>query len=308
MSNELGKDSRPIINGLEPGIPVPEAQKKKYQESLEKSPILVEKVLEFLYTGDYTFERRETKSVDRQTDDQEMPELDLEPLGDTIDFIPEERLVDEPVKAIEDASNETDAPATETEAIDKTPATKENVEDELVDGSPIEESPSPMDEAPGQDPIEQGDAGELAVNILTDCHSSYFHMRMYGEGGYFKISDLRTKAKANFCASFMNCPEGESFAKIIEKIYSTQGNYWRLKTPAIDMIMDSLPNLWKETTPVIDKKLLNSVPDFGYDLWQATVKKYAAPASTPSSVASEEDIHVSEHPWRRSLRNLLILV
>ncbi|KAJ5164757.1 uncharacterized protein N7500_006587 [Penicillium coprophilum] len=272
-------------------------QNKKTNDEIylkEKEPILVEKMLEFLYTGDYTFERSKTKLVDTQTNGKEVTAIDPESPGDPTILIPEEPLVDEPTEAIACFSNETDGSLTETEATYKSPTAEEKLAEELVDEILMEESQAPIDKVHGQDLCEKGDAVELLVNRLTDCHPSYFHVLMYGEAIFFNISELRIKAKANFRASFMDCPERASFAKTIEKIYSTEGSYWRLKTSAIDMITDSLPKLWEAETPVIDKNLVNSVPDFGYDLWHATMNKYAAPADTPSSVALAEDDHFSK--------------
>ncbi|OQE40117.1 hypothetical protein PENCOP_c006G05842 [Penicillium coprophilum] len=271
-------------------------QNKKANDEIhlkEKESILVEKMLEFLYTGDYSFERSKTKPVDTQTNGKEVTAIDPESPGDSTHFIPEEPLVDEPTEAIACFSNETDGSLTETEANYQSPTTEQKLTEELVDEILTEESQAPIDEAPGKSSYEKGDAMELLVNRLTDCHPSYFHMLMYGEAIYFNISELRIKAKANFCASFMDSPERVSFARIIEKIYSTEGSYWRLKTPAIDMIMGSLPKLWEAETPVIDKNLINSIPDFGYDLWYSTMNKYA-PADIPSPVASAEDIHFSK--------------
>lgn len=89
---------------------------------------------------------------------------------------------------------------------------------------------------------------------------------MYGEADYFMISDLKSKAEVHVRASFMNCPDRQSFAETIQEIYSTRGNYQELRRLAIQMIVDNLSSFRTGLTPVIDPELMKSVPDFTYDL------------------------------------------
>jgi hypothetical protein len=151
----------------------------------------------------------------------------------------------------------------------------------LVEGSAVENKPAPSDEMPAEEPFEQGVELEPIVDILANCHPCYFHVRMYGEADYFMISDLKTKAKAHFLASFMDHPKRTTFADTIEELYSTQADYLQLRQLAIEMIVDNLPNLRKGLFPVIDTRLMKAVPDFTFDLCQATLDKYVVvPATT----------------------------
>ena len=129
-------------------------------------------------------------------------------------------------------------------------------------------------------PSEQRDNVELVADILAGCHPCYFHVRMYGVADYFMIDDLKSKAEAYFRASFMDCPERESFAGMIQELYSTQANYEELRQLAIQLIVDNLSNLRIGRTPVIDAELMKSVPHFTYDLCQATLDHYVPRMTT----------------------------
>ncbi|KAI2687588.1 hypothetical protein CBS147326_6534 [Penicillium roqueforti] len=185
----------------------------------EQDPILIEKMLEFLYTGNYTFRSR-------------------------------------------------------------TPKSPETVDGEAHADEPMIESPLPTElamneSAPNDETLsEQRDTVELVADTLAECHPCYFHVRMYGVADYFMIGDLKSKAEGHFRASFMDCLERDSFAEMIQELYSTQANYQKLRQLAIQMIVANLPRLRTGRTPVIDAELMKSVPDFTYDLCQATLDNY----------------------------------
>jgi hypothetical protein len=71
----------------------------------------------------------------------------------------------------------------------------------------------------------------------------------------------------------------ESFAETIEELYSTRANYQELRQVAIEMIVGNLPNLRNGDTSVITSELMKSIPDFTYDLFQATLDKYVRESS-----------------------------
>ncbi|KGO75168.1 Uncharacterized protein PITC_057890 [Penicillium italicum] len=225
----------------------------------ERSPILIEKVLEFLYTGDYTLKRLATTPVHPGTEGAERQEINTRvENGPVLDSSSEE-------------SESTEGP---------------------VDGSAVENKPAPIDENPAEELFEQGVELEPIVDKLADCHPCYFHVRMYGEADYFMISDLKTKAKAQFLASFMDNPKRATFADTIEELYSTHADYQQLRQLAIEVIVDNLPNLRKGLFPVIDSRLMKAVPDFTLDLCQATLDKYVGvPPTTLFSVGPEFKVH-----------------
>ncbi|KAI9923370.1 hypothetical protein ASPWEDRAFT_55550 [Aspergillus wentii DTO 134E9] len=217
----------------------------------EKSPVLIEKMLEFLYTGNYTLGCRTTKVVNPQTDYDEGPRNDTENAG--------KPLIDCP-----SGKRTIDGHAAEMTA------------DGFFDGSSMNEKQAPVHEPLEEGPIEKGNIVGPAVDILADCHPCYFHVRMYGEADYFMISDLKGKAKEKFLSSFLNCSEKESFSETIAELYSTRANYRELRKLAVEVIVDNLPLLRKGFTPVIDSKLMKSVPDFAIDLCIPAMDKYVS--------------------------------
>ncbi|GKZ97221.1 hypothetical protein AnigIFM59636_011974, partial [Aspergillus niger] len=128
-------------------------------------------------------------------------------------------------------------------------AAVENTADGFVDGLPMNERLAPNNESLEKGSTEKGDIVEPAVGILADCHPCYFHVRMYGEADYFKINDLKIKAKGKFLASLMKRSEKELFSEIVAELYSTRANYGRLRKLALKVIVDNLPSLRKGFAP-----------------------------------------------------------
>ncbi|KAF4769393.1 hypothetical protein HAV15_008746 [Penicillium sp. str.  len=246
----------------------------------ERSPILIEKVLEFLYTGDYTLKRLATTPVHPGTEGAERQEINTRvENGPVLDSSSEESGMHNHTTEMTELFNEAAVTATEST-------------EGPVDGSAVENKPVPIEENPAEELFEQGVELEPIVDKLADCHPCYFHVRMYGEADYFMISDLKTKAKAQFLASFMDNPKRATFADTIEELYSTHADYQQLRQLAIEVIVDNLPNLRKGLFPVIDSRLMKAVPDFTLDLCQATLDKYVGvPPTTLFSVGPEFKVH-----------------
>ncbi|KAJ6019785.1 hypothetical protein N7499_003118 [Penicillium canescens] len=265
--------------------PPPEAQDREDQETIlgliaidddlqetehpirltEKDPILIEKMLEFLYTGNYTAPSPTKTSEITQADGGDVPVMDRWPA--------------------EEPSYET---------LENTPET-------LVPGLQTNENPASIDEFHPEYASKEGDKGGLTepiVDSLADCHPCYFHVRMYGEADYFMIDDLRSKAGMHFCASFMSSPERESFADTAEELHSIRANYQELRQLAIEMLVANLPNLRNGPTPVITSELMESIPNLTYDLFQATLDKYVR---EPSDMEGNPSYMESDY-WSRSKR------
>jgi hypothetical protein len=184
----------------------------------DKDPILIKKILEFLYTGNYTAPYPTQTSKITQTDSEDVPEIDIQ-------------FAEEPSRESQPENNTTDK-----------------------------------------------------VNSLIDYHPFYFYIRIYSKADYFIINDLKSKAEAYFYASFMTSPERESFAQIIEELYSTRANYQKLRQLAIETIVANLPSLRNGPAPVVTSELIKSIPDFTYDLLQATLDKYMREPSNVDGV------------------------
>ena len=212
-------------------------------------------MLEFLYTGNYTFRRGMSAEI---TGDEER-RSDGEPTTEVGANRPsEEHASPYP----EPAGDEVAVPAPQS-------STKGLTHRSSMDGNI-----SVISDHSEQSLIEQRHAVGSTSDELAAYHPCYLHMRMYGEADYFMIQDLKIKAKARFATALMEFPDRESFAEMIKELYSSRANYVELRKLAIKMIVDHLPDLQKGFTPVIDSNLLKSFPDFACDLCLPTIDKY----------------------------------
>lgn len=233
-------------------------KENKHPVSLDdKDPMLIEKLLEYLYTGSYDPPLAAPNSGIPQIDDN-VPEMYGQAEGESSQILQIDKAVtDEPEEHIEVPANET------------VTATVENL-------------PEKLNPANGYAPTyvtEKGVEGhkpEPVIDASVNCHPCYFHLRMYGEADYFMIEDLKSKAERNFCESFINSAETLPFAEIMEEVYSTRANYLGPRQLAIEMIVDNLPLFRNTFTP----ELMKSIPDFTYDLFQATLDKYVDGSSS----------------------------
>lgn len=158
------------------------------------------------------------------------------------------------------------------------------------------------------------DIGKPDVDTWPNCHSCYFHVRMYGEGDYFMISDLKRKAKEKFLASLINCSEKKCFSETITELYSTHAKYELLRKLAIEVIVNNLSSFRKGFAPVIDSKLMESVPDFAIDLCLPAIDKYVSepPSMKPNPFLTGFEYNGVDYRlypnqtalvWRKQLEN-----
>lgn len=223
-------------------------------------------MLEFLYTGNYSLPDPKNTSRIPMGGDRNIPEMDTHPTGEPSRKPQSGNIVIDKLAVYWNEQHN----QTVTEPPENTP-------ESLIYAPHMKEKQDSIGESSGKYAIKEEAKGaitERVVDSLIDCHPCYFHVRMYGEADYFMISDLKSKAEVHFCASFMASPERESFAETIEELYSTRANYQELKQLAIGMIVDNLPTLRKGLRPVITSELMKSIPEFTYDLFQATLDKY----------------------------------
>ncbi|KAJ5563088.1 hypothetical protein N7535_002468 [Penicillium sp. DV-2018c] len=182
----------------------------------DKDPVLIEKVLQFLYTGNYTTPSPTRSSDSKQAGDGDIPKKDARPTEES------ESLLKQPPDNEPNAEVEVPPlePFTETAT-----RTMENTPEALVSELQTNVDPTSTDGEEG----DKEDPTEPIELSLTDCHPSYFHARMYAEADYFMIDDLRRNARMRLCASLVNSPEKEAFADAIEEVYSTRANYQGLR-------------------------------------------------------------------------------
>ena len=224
-------------------------------------------MLEFLYTGDYTIGSHIPEGEDPQSDSDGAQGLTTERTEETAVHNTSEHALDELASETEGATNENIMPS------------PESTEPGIVDESPLLERPvlvdGPLEKVPG----DQRGSAESIVDPLAGCHPCYIHMRVFGEADYFVISDLKDRAKEQFCETLRDCYEKKFFVEIIEELYSNRANYQSLKEPAIAVVIDNLPGLWKGFAPAIDIELMKAVPDFAIDLCRATLDEYVVEPS-----------------------------
>lgn len=245
-------------------------------------------MLEFLYTGNYSAPWPTDTLEITQADPGYVLEMDKQPAEELSQELQTENdVIDEVEVHSDEHLNGTDT------------RSPENAPETLVHGPQTNGNSAPIDKILPKYTVDEGDNGDITgppVDSLLDCHPCYFHVRMYGEADYFMIDDLKSKAEVHFCASFMSSPERESFAETIEELYSTRANYQELRQVAIEMIVGNLPNLRNGHTSVITSELMKSIPDFTYDLFQATLDKYVR---EPSDV-ERNDSQVKFDYWSPS--------
>ncbi|CBF73627.1 hypothetical protein AN7973.2 [Aspergillus nidulans FGSC A4] len=205
-------------------------------------PVLLEKVLEFLYTGNYTVRRLIPEAQDPQLNSN--TECAKESLIMSISKV---HAPDQLASQVEEATNEISM------------RNSENIAQDPIGGS---------------NKSDQEDAVEPVINPAAEYHPCYFYMRVSGKADYFINSSLEDKAREQFRTSFTDCSERDLFAEVIKELYSEGANYQDLKTLAIDVVVNNLPSLQKGFSTAIDSQLLEAVPNCAIDLCLAIIDKY----------------------------------
>jgi hypothetical protein len=232
-------------------------------------------MLEYLYTADYSPPLPAPDTILTQTDDEDIPEMDGKPRQESSEssrtFHTERVVTDETGPPIDENSyepgteNPEDIPGKSEQgprSIGKKPTTTDGYPLTYVDG--------------------QGDERNIkdtVVDASVNHHPWYFHLRMYSEADYFMIDDLKKAAEKNFCESFLEFAETLPFPEIIDELYSTRPNYHALRPLATEMIVNNLLRFRKAPTPIFTPELMESLPNFTYDLFQATLDKYVGGSS-----------------------------
>lgn len=230
-----------------------------------RSPTLVEKMLEFLYTGDYTVQDNMTEVQILPSDSDKIPESDTWHSEEALRLSQKDQDDMENLSAGEGAVGET------AMSLSNQPTAS------LMNQCSVNKKTSVAGEGPLTGSSEQMDAIDES---LTDCHPCYFHLRMYGEADYFMIEDLKIKAEENFRDSFENCSEKQILAQAIKELYSTNADYRDIRKLANKLIVKNLRELQGGLTPGIDYDLLKAYPAFAAELCIATMEKYLSVSSS----------------------------
>ncbi|KAJ6102604.1 hypothetical protein N7486_005031 [Penicillium sp. IBT 16267x] len=155
----------------------------------DNSSVLLENVLDFQYTGEYTVGSPEPTPNSRQADGDERSRSD----GDA------ESAREPPIKLQSDQLvNASLTPETgeAVTGIDLPPP--EIVLVELANACLNSENPALINQTPEKDLSNAWGVGEPIADTLFDNHPCYFHLRMYGEADYFMIDGLILKRARNF--------------------------------------------------------------------------------------------------------------
>lgn len=234
-----------------------------------RSPTLVERMLQFLYTGDYTVEENTTEVQISLGDSDKLPE-------------PDTWHSEAALRLSQRDQNDVENLSTEDNAVDQIAMSMSNqLAASLMDQCSVNKRTSVTGEGPLTGSSEQMDAIDES---LTDCHPCYFHLRMYGEEDYFSIKDLKIRAAENFRDSFENCSERQTLARVIKELYSTNADYRDIRNSVIELIVKNLRKLHGGLTPEIDYDLLKAYPAFAAELCIATMEKYLSVSSSPRKV------------------------
>ncbi|OXV08566.1 hypothetical protein Egran_03671 [Elaphomyces granulatus] len=224
-------------------------------ELINQQPILIRKVLEYLYMGDYTTGNRDLESCRLMLDSEQGLEEEL---------LDREEWIAEDFREARDIAQASSAEHAPNKAVSEESRTAPR-------GGPLCVSPStPQDAvAAGSDLITALPSG------MQTLHISCFHTLMYSTADYFQIEGLKSKAMKHFRASFLKEADRESFADAVTKVYSlTIENDRGLRDIVMELTMDNLQALRKGTRPILDNDILKQIPDFMHDLCVATLDKY----------------------------------
>jgi hypothetical protein len=104
-----------------------------------------------------------------------------------------------------------------------------------------------------------------------------FHALMYGEGDYFLVDGIKTKAGAHFTTGLAKSltkedPKTAALDETLEELYSTRANYSSLRNIAIQKIVENIHAVFvKHGVPL--QNSMKSIPDSNFDLCMALMRE-----------------------------------
>lgn len=206
----------------------------------------MKKVLEYLYTGDYTLDFKKPVICGSGTGKT--------PHSDQINK-DQSAVVTHPASSASIASSETE------------PGSQSN--------TPISKGPSAQlqhDSSPSGSEITSGTTIRRASDEFTArciANPAYFHALMYTEADYFLIAELKQKARRVFYTVLYQELKKETLEETLKEIYSGRANYRDLKWLAVHPIVAHLRNPADRNVPLWSIKFIESMPEFAIDLCKA---------------------------------------
>jgi hypothetical protein len=206
----------------------------------------VKKVLEYLYTGDYTLDFQKPAicgSGTGKTPDSDQIKKD------------QSAVVTHPASSASIASSETEPGSQSNKPISKGPSVQ-----------PQHEFSPSGSEITSRTTIRRA-SDEFTARCIAN--PAYFHASMYAEADYFLIEELKQKAWRVFYTVLCQELKKETLEETLKEIYSGRANYRDLKRLAVRPIVAHLRNPADGNVPLWSIKFIASMPEFAIDLCKA---------------------------------------
>lgn len=206
----------------------------------------MKKVLEYLYTGDYTLNFKRPVICGSSTGST--------PHSDQTNK-DQSAVVTHPASSASIASNKTE------------PGSQAN--------TPISKGPSAQlqhESSPSGSEITSGTTIRRASDEFTArciANPAYFHARMYAEADYFLIDELKRKACWGFHSVLRPELKKETLEETLTEIYSGRANYIDLKLLAVRTIVAHLRNPAYRNVALWSSKFIESMPELAIDTCKA---------------------------------------
>ncbi|CEJ55322.1 hypothetical protein PMG11_01586 [Penicillium brasilianum] len=216
----------------------------------DKEPELMEKFLEYLYTGDYTLEK-------------EVPGNDTEGRSAVGGTNPGHHL---------EPSSSNDMESIQPSSTPSEPVVQVDRSSFISYGTLIQQDMSASSIPMSQEGENNPRTSESSVTSVLN-NPPYFHARMYAEGDYFLVEKLKTRAQEYFAPAFQRSLEKQNLRKealeqTVEEVYSNRTRYDELRSLTGPLIVKMLRVFSAEHKPFL-RDVMRSTPDFKFDLGMA---------------------------------------
>ncbi|CEJ55321.1 hypothetical protein PMG11_01585 [Penicillium brasilianum] len=226
---------------------------------LDKEPALMRKVLEYLYTGDYTLDFQESTGHSKG----HPPSQGGSAKGQPDVVLPSESSI-EPSKLrliVHESSTTVAGQGLEMGKRLCEPST----------GSTQSAVSASVNLDAGEGSGEEGSDHDFAAFCIAN--PAYFHVRMFAEADYFLIDGLKQTSKRLLRRSLVSSIQKEiTIHEAIEELYSNRCDYRELKEVAILKLVKILRDPMIKNDSLVSSKIGQFIPDFALDLCTALMK------------------------------------
>jgi hypothetical protein len=222
----------------------------------DTEPALMKKVLEFFYTGEYTFDFK-TANGSSKPHTSSLHHASVGQSG-SVPLATPNTGPSEPVPCVQQSSITTSGTNPEGATHQSEVNPNQSQENASSSGTPVT----------SENPTDTGSYDQFVAYCLTN--PAYFHVRMYAEADYFMIDNLKQAAISAFEKDFAIYPRKKTFEETIRELYSIRADYQPLREVAIQMLVGYMHSTPKRV-PFIYFDFMDSNPDFTLDLCMALV-------------------------------------